>query len=327
MRSLFLTKDEQGIVIFHIWKSLNYGKRMLLAIMIVLFGGFLQFYAYVNNLTIEPIITLSVFIILAGNLLLLVKGYNNKIKLDRYKAEKDWVTVDEEQLNKIVDINKKTKNWDASSLDITNFLGVFVFILVVGILALVGESSLFQSSFARKVIVLNTIVLLVPHWITGVRRITTTPKLVNKIKLFKYLMSGYKQLLKEETVDYLVYVQGKDEMLPRDVKMKIKFKDQPDDFLGMYAQISLNNVNDRDYPYFYVVLVAKAKSEVLKHIFDTIETPQKVIKEYKTEDDIELIVIRQKTTKTSGYHTKPKAMVHIFDAGLKSYILLLDKTK
>jgi hypothetical protein len=322
MRSLFLTKGEQGIVIFHIWKSLDYGKRMLLAILAVLLGGFLQFYAYVNNLTNDFVLTLSVLIIFTGNLLLIVKGYNNKIKLDKYTAEKDWVKVDEEQLNKIVNINKKTKSWDTSSLDITNFLGVFVFILVVGILALVGESNLFQSSFARKVIVLNTIVLFVPHWITGVRRITTTPKLVNKINLFKYLMSGFKQLLREDTLDYLVYVQGKDEMFPRDVKMKIKFKDQPDDFLGMYAQISINNVNDRDYPYFYVVLVAKAQSEILKHIFDKIETPQKVIKEYKTEDDIELIVIRQRTTKTSGYHTKPKSMVYIFNAGMESYKLL-----
>jgi hypothetical protein len=326
MRSLLLSKDEQGLVIFHIWKSLSYGSRIILAIMAILFGGFLQYYAYINSLINEFLFPVGVLVLFFGNLLLLVKGYNNKIKLDKYSAEKEWVTVDEEQLERILKINRKTKAWDVSSLDITNVLGVFMFILVVGIFLLVGVSDLFVSHFARKIIIVNTIVLFVPHWFTGVRRITTTPKLVSKINLFKYLMSGYKQILKDHIINYLVYVEGENEMLPKDVKMKIKFKDQPENFLGLYAQISLNNVNDRDYPYFYVVLVANVQSDILEKVFDKIDTPLKVIKEYKTEGDIELIVIRQKTTKTSGYHTKPKAMVQIFDAGLKSYKLLQDKT-
>lgn len=325
MRSLFLTKDEQGIVIFHIWKSLSYAPRTFLALVFIIIGGLLQYYAYLNTQT-DSLLTVGVIIVLAGNMLLLVKGYNNKVKLDRYTAEKDWVKVDEEQLDKILEINKKARKWDISSLDISNVLGVFTFILIIGILVLLGFSELLHTYIATKIIVLNTLVLFVPHWFTGIRRITTTPKLVNKIKLFKYLMSGFKQILKNDKVDYLVYVEGEDEMFPRDVKMKIQFKDQPEDFLGLYAQISLNNVNDRDYPYFYVVLVAKLQSGILKKIFDDIQPPHRVIKEHKTEDDIELIVIRQKTTKTSGYHTKPKAMVYIFDAGIKSYKLIRDKT-
>lgn len=317
MRSFLLSKDEQGIVIFHFWKSLSYKSRLFLTF-ILIFGGILvQYFSYYQE-SPDFLLIIGLGMVLSGNLLVLVKGYNNKIKLDVYCADKEWVTVDKEQLNKILEINRKAKHWDISSTDISNALGFLVFVLLLGTLLVIGVSGPFASEMANRIIVLDTLILFVPQWFTGIRKITLTPKLVNKIKLLKYLINGFDNTLVEDQVDYLVYVEGHETMFPRDVKMKLKFKDQPEEFLGMYAQISMNNVNDRDYPYFYVVMVAKADSGMLRPFINSLQLPPNIISEYKTEGEIELIVIRQRTTKTSGYHTKPIAMTTIFDTGIKS---------
>ncbi len=317
MRSFLLSKDEQGIVIFHFWKSLSYKSRLFLTFTLILGGILVQYFSYFQG-GADFFLTIGLGMVLTGNLLVLVKGYNNKIKLDVYSADKEWVTVDKEQLSKILEINRKARHWDISSTDISNVLGFFVFVLLLGALIAIGISGPFASEMVNRTIVWDMIILFVPHWFTGIRRITLTPKLVNKIKLFMYLMNGFDSTLAEDRVDYLVYVEGQNTMFPRDVKMKLKFKDQPESFLGLYAQISMNHVNDRDYPYFYVVMVAKADSGMLRPVVNSLQLPPNVISEYKAEGEIELIVIRQRTTKTSGYYTKPMAMATIFDTGIKS---------
>jgi hypothetical protein len=39
------------------------------------------------------------------------------------------------------------------------------------------------------------------------------------------------------------------------------------------------------------------------------------VKEFATKDDVEFIVIRQQTTETSGYHTKPDVATMLFVQG------------
>ncbi len=86
--------------------------------------------------------------------------------------------------------------------------------------------------------------------------------------------------------------------------------------MGLYAQIALNNVQGTDYPYFYVVLVAKDGSNLLSPYFNKLAIPDGIIKEMKKENDVEIIVIRQETTKNSGYYTNAKAIARIFDTGI-----------
>ena len=63
-------------------------------------------------------------------------------------------------------------------------------------------------------------------------------------------------------------------------------------------------------------MVAK-KDFGLKNFYKTYATPKKIIKEFKIEGDVEVFVIRQKTTKTSGYHTGDRKMEAILRAGVK----------
>jgi hypothetical protein len=310
MSALLLSKDEQGVVIFHVWKSLTYQIRLALSLFLIIIGFVIQYY----NLNLLP----GLLFIFGGNLLLLVKGYDSRIKLGTYSPDAEWVKTDKEQLAKIVELNNKAKNWDISSFDITSGLGVFFFILSLIALLIIYNAGFFSSDSVASIVVFNVAFLLYPHWFTGVRRITTTPKLINKISLYQNLLKSAASSLADETTEYLIYVKGKDQKFPDDIKIKVMFKDQPEAFLGLYAQISLNNVQGKDYPYFYVVLVAKDGFGMLDKYYNSINPSQNVIKEKSKESGVEIIVIRQYTTKTSGYYTNPQAIQNIMGDGIRS---------
>lgn len=308
MSSLLLSKNEQGVVVFHIWKSLCYPARLFLSLSLILAGLFVQFAMF----NFFP----GIVLVLTGNLLLVVKGYDSRIKLNSYKHDAEWVPTGEKQLFEILSQFKKIKKWDVSALDITSGLGFLFFLISLVVLVVFFAINPFSLSGGALIVVLNVAVLLYPHWFTGTKRISSNPQLENKIKLLLSLMANYKETLKDDTIKYLMMIQGNKEKIPLDVKMQIKFKDQPADFMGLYAQIALNNVQGTYYPYFYVVLVAKEGSNLLSPYFNKLTLPTGVIKEMKKENDVEIIVIRQATTKNSGYHTSPNAIKMIIDTGI-----------
>lgn len=308
--SLLLTKSEQGIVVFHIWKNLHYGLRLFLSIALIVAGFALQY----QMLNAFP----GIILVFTGNLLLLVKGYDNRIKLGTFQHEAEWVSTDQEHLQKVVSLNDKIRKWDISVMDITSPVGALIFMLILIGLAVLAIVNPFRSLDAAIILLTNIAVLIIPHWFTGVKRITTSPALVNKIKIYQTVVNNFQAQLNDDQINYLMLLKGKDKKMPADVKMKLKFKNQPEDFLGFYAQISLNNVQGQDYPYFYVVLVAKKSSQLLSSKVNNLEMPVNVIAEFSEQEDTEILVIRQYTTNKSGYHTNSKAIDVIFETGLET---------
>jgi len=95
----------------------------------------------------------------------------------------------------------------------------------------------------------------------------------------------------------------------------VDIEGQHPDFLGLYGQVVLNDVQGTSYPYFYVVLVAK-DGFGLRDAYQQFQPDEDITKEFKREDQVEVMVIRQYTTDKSGYHTKPLIANGIFYAGL-----------
>ena len=83
MSNFLLSKSEQGMVVFHLAKSMKYKFRLTLSILLILSGFILQY----KMLNVIP----GIFLVLAGNLFLLVKGYDTRIKLDKFKPDAEWV--------------------------------------------------------------------------------------------------------------------------------------------------------------------------------------------------------------------------------------------
>ncbi len=104
---------------------------------------------------------------------------------------------------------------------------------------------------------------------------------------------------------------------PNDTRILIKFKDAPDEFIGLQGQISINTVKSRNYPYFYVVIIARHAFKLFEKFKSTNVVLDNITIEQKRTAEVDVIVIRQTTTKTSGYHTDQKVRDRILSGSIK----------
>jgi hypothetical protein len=308
-----LSPADRGIVVFHFWRSLSYGKRLLLSFGLILVGIIIQ--------VLTGSFLAGALLVLGGNLLLLVKGYNNRVDFGRYDAAAQWETAEVQKLDELLVLDKKIRKWDASLLDVTNVSGAALFAGVFLGLAFVA----FVASGLARVLVLDAMFLFLPHWITGIRATLVLPRLLVKVRTMRELLQDVDTHVKDQNVALMVLLKGKEKRIPDDIKLRVSLTSQHKDFLGLYAQVVVNEVNGTSYPYLYVVLVAK-KGYGLRNVFDKYCPGSGMIKEFKDQSEVEVIVIRQKTTPRSGYFTDRRTGSNIFLDGL-SFSQAVGKSK
>jgi hypothetical protein len=210
---------------------------------------------------------------------------------------------------------KRMKKWDRSSLDVSNWLGGCIFIILTIILGFTMLIALVSFDSVTMILVADAAALILPHWITGLRSIMTQPALLIKSGIIQSLVKTNQTRLKEHQVELFMLLKGVETKIPDDMKIRVKLQNQHPDFLGFYGQIVLNHIQGKPFPYFYVVLVAK-QDFGLNDAFNRYQPPSSITKEFKREGDVEVLVIRQTTTSTSGYHTKDRDIQRIFLEGL-----------
>jgi hypothetical protein len=118
-----------------------------------------------------------------------------------------------------------------------------------------------------------------------------------------------------QAVPYLEMGATKQGLFPHDTRILIKFQDAPQEFIGLQGQISINTVKSRNYPYFYVVLIARPEFNLLEKC--GAPSLDNLVIEHKKTGEVDVVVIRQRTTKTSGYHTDVNVQDYILAAGIK----------
>lgn len=303
-------KSDRGTVVFWLFPSLQYNVRLSIGFVIIGVGLVLQ----LAGTGLFPGITL----VAVGNLLLLVKGYDNRVDLRVFEPEANWERVGMEKLGELRALDKKMRGWDRSMLDVTNPLGAVMLILLLGSLVLIFASSVGGEGVvveSVRILVLDAAVLFVPHWLTGVRSILRQPGLLVRIEAIESVLERAKLRLKDHQVTLLMLLGGGQVAMPEDVKFKVEIAGHDPDFLGLYGQVVINEVQGTSYPYFYVVLVAR-RGFGLRETFDRYVSTSRVTKEFKVEKEVEVMVLRQHTTKRSGYHTKPAVANRIFHEGL-----------
>ncbi len=312
MAKLFLDSAEQGIVVFKIWQSLRYRTRLFLSTFLIIIGLALQLYfkAFIPGIVL-------VFI---GNLFILPGGYDNRVKIGKYDPRSDWEKVGAHKLQEFLALDKKIRKWDVSAIDVSNTLGCFTFFILIGALGFLFWQSQELHSKSLEIITVNGAVLFIPFWMTGKRSIFTIPDVTRKIKLILKLLASaeLQERLKNCKVEYFFLLRGdKKAQLPQDVKFRVSIENQHKDFLGLYGQTVMNRVQSTPYPYFYVVLVAKVGYGLNQVYKNYSPDPKKLVKEYKIQTEVEVLVIRQNTRISTGYHTKEKQIHHIFLEGLQ----------
>lgn len=301
--SVLPERDERGIVVFWLAPSLPYGTRIVAGLALVAVG--------IAGQVLSGGILPGVTLLAVGNLLLLVRGYDNRVDLGAFDPAVEWQRVELDRLGELAELDRKIRRWDRNVLDISNPLGAIAFVAVAGVLAWIIVA--FPGDV--RLLAVDGTVLLLPHWLTGIRRILLKPKLLVRVETIQRVLQAARHRLSRHHVQLLMLLRGGDVQIPDDVKFKVDPTEGDDDFLGLYGQVVINEVQGTSYPYFYVVLVARAGFG-LRSAFERYRAPREVTKEFKVQDRVEVMVIRQRTTKTSGYHTKPAAASRILLEGL-----------
>jgi len=304
-------KADRGTVVFWFLPALSYNMRLIVSLVVIAAGLALQLSAG----RFLPGIAVVGF----GNLLLLVKGYDNRVDVGAFEPEVHWERVDIDKLRELKALDKKMRRWDRSLLDVTNPLGAFTFLVLVGLIVVVlgfGVAAGGVMAGRVRILAVNAAVLFVPHWVTGVRSILRRPGLLVRIGVVETVLEGAKGHLQNHQITLLMLLSGGEVTVPEDVKFKVDIAGRDSDFLGLYGQVVINEVQGTSYPYFYVVLVAR-RGFGLRDAFDRYVSRRNFTKEFKVEQEVEVMVLRQHTTKRSGYHTKPAVASAIFSEGLE----------
>lgn len=303
MSRLSLSNDERGILVFKLWPNLGYRPRMQISFALIILGFVIQWF---TGLAFP-----GVLVLLAGNALLLVTGYHNKVEFGSYNPAAQWQKTTLEKLDELVELEKKIKKWDRSKIDISNPLGLGIFVMLLFLFYL----WISNSHGSNQIIAIDAAALFLPHWLTGFRRMLRLPGLMVKAESIKDLLGSQASGPDKYKLELLTLLKGGEEKLPEDLKIKIMPNAPVDNFLGLYGQVVINAVQGKSYPYFYVVLVAEKSSE-LKSLYRHYTPPSGIISEFKSQDKVDVFIVRQKTSKTSGYHTKPERIQRIFGEGL-----------
>ena len=299
----FPPPEKRDSVHFFFAKNMAYDVRMTVAIALTVFGLILQVW------TLVPWPGIPFLIMAVG--LVLVKGYDSRARLKKFTPDANWTDVNMERLTQIEEMRKKNQAWDKDALDITNGKGCVIFFLMLGA---IGGLTFLTLMFTMDLVLTLTIpidaaILLLPLWLTGLKFILNQPNLMVKVKLIEHLGKQFESLKKENEMFVPALMLTRDEegqSVPTDARFTIKMEPAPDGFYGLQAQININLVQGNSYPYFYCVLAAEPGFG-LQRFEASVRTTDKVICEYQEDEKAEVLVIRQFTTKKSGYHTKKQA--------------------
>ena len=303
----------RGEIHFHIAKSLPYGTR-LAAILVLLTAGFVVQAVALAFGCVWGVL-FGGLCLFAATLLSLVKGYTNKPR--ELKGAREWKGAERENLAKILTISEKAKTWDQSFLDITCPRGCLA---LAGVLFLVFVGAVVLGDLGFELLacvwVVDACVLILPHWVTGVRTVLTNAPLTIKAQLLLQVMDAWKAAAQadEKMLPQMEVLNTPEGQLPQDAKLVLQMDRLGQDFLGLQTQVVINNVQGSDFPYLYCVLVARPKLGL--HTQLQLEPPAEIVAESKTQEDVQILIIRQHTTKTSGYHTDAAAALRIFQYAL-----------
>lgn len=309
----FPNPEKRDSVKFHFAKTLPYNARITLMFFLLVIGFGLQLYF------MSPFYGAPFLIIGIG--LVLVKGYDSRIRIVSFNQDPSWKTVTINEIEELESLRKRSRKWDRDALDISNTLGFFSLIFFSG---LAFAASIALGIFAKEakvslILAVDTVILIAPIWFTGMKFILKQPNLAIQVDILLKLYEEFEELKKEgeEFKPALMLGKGKEnKTVPFRTRFSIAFPDPPEGFYGLQAQINLNVVQGASFPYFYCVLAAKPGFKMLS-FKDKIKLEKDIICEYQKDGRAEVLVIRQRTTRKSGYHTKDRRCTEILEVALK----------
>ena len=236
-----------------------------------------------------------------------------------------WKPVTEKELRMAIEQSKKVRRVKATLAGKAVWL---IFLTIFSVVFVVMFSSfapgLFRFLFggsAGSYLLLDLVLLSLAAIFTGNRSIWEPPELPEKLEAIKVAYEHLQELrdpIREDSIQFEVVETKEGKYVPTDVKIFSRFKDGDSNFYGVQYQVSINEVQNKKYPYFYAVLIAKREFQ-LRDKFKGIEKeefPSWLIFEYRPQSDVDVLVLRQATSRSRGYYTSDRRIKEITEQAL-----------
>lgn len=308
--TVLAAERKEPVLEFAAGRRLSYGSRMAWTAGLVA-AGFAVQVAFLNPWTGVPFL-------LAALVLAWVRGFDNRLDRRGYSADAAWERAPFEKVKEALTLDRFMRTWDASGLDITSGGGFVLWLLVL--VAVVAAAALAAGEIGEAagwIVGVDGAVLLLAQWFSGMRTIDRRPDLILKARtLVDVADAAEEEIRAVGTLSAQMRMEGEGEdRAPVDVRLGITNPDAGPDFLGVQGQVVLNRVQGTPYPYFYAVVVVRPGKGLLAAAKNA-NPPHGVIIEAKREADVEIAVVRQLTSKTSGYHTDAGQALRVLSVAL-----------
>jgi hypothetical protein len=195
-----------------------------------------------------------------------------------------------------------------------------------------------QGGSVFLLVVIDGLTMLLPLWLFG--RVSTwqPPNLAMRLSQLWSIHLAASSDPKLEFQPSLQIAKTQDGSVPIDVRLMVKIKASDPNFMGIQVQTSLNDVQSREYPYTYCVLIAKPEFGLVEKAKRVVELPPEggftvgflglfadanekkeavfpkldgAVVELKREGDMEIAVVRQGTG-GNGYTTSSEQAYQVF---------------
>jgi len=271
----------------------------------------LIFIGYLFQITSRNILAGLPFIFFCV-ILNLIKNFSLK-RIHPLKIE--WKEVTPERIEQVYKHCQRLKkiqggNWGCVIFFIAIF---FIIFFVLPLLEFLGRAFIKNSegSFPIIALIIDSLIIFSGIMFSGRSSVWIPNNLDVKMPIIKRVLD-HPEFIKDPAIKIIPYLEigeTKEGSFPNDTRILIRFKDAPEDFIGLQFQISINDVQGRKYPYCYSVIIAK-KSFNLFQKFKPVSL-QRLTIERETSEDVDVMIIRQTTTKNSGYHTNESTQDYI----------------
>ena len=314
-------ESREPVLQFALLKRLAYRTRMTVVAVLVGVGMILQ----VATLNVLP----GVPFLLAAVAVSWVVGFDNKLDRRGLRTDGAWRRVPFERVRSIVSLDADIRRWDQSALDVSSTLGCAVMLVAIAFLCAASVACLAAYGLgAAAIVAVDGAVLLVLQWFSGMRTVDRKPDLVLKAQHLAAVVGAEREAIDAAgTLHAQLLLRGQDAgATPDDARLLVDVKDPPCDLLAVQGQVVLNRVQGTPYPYFYCVVVADAAAGLADFAAPLAPGGDGITIEVKRESDVHVVVVRQTTSKTSGYHTKPDASSRLLEGALQIATRFRDAT-
>ena len=238
--------------------------------------------------------------------------------------EEVWAPVESGWMERVADLERRGKAWDASPWDVTSGRGA-AFLLVVLLALLFGLPAVLGAPFGASATTRLTIAgaaLLVPLWLNGMRTTWNSSELLLKGEALAVAAATATDRAAGafDQAPLLALRDGARGKYPVDARLMLRPKSDDDSgFLGVQVQVAVNNVRGTDYPYLYCVVLGKGA-------FTLPESRQKhrrreggvpFIFEQGSDGEVRFLVVRQHADDSGGWHTESEQIDEIVAVALE----------